>query len=285
MADATNAEAGALVKAPFDMRRFYNPDLLAGRVAIVTGGATGVGLVAARALAQVGASVVLASRKEDVLRRSAENLRSEGLLADWMVLNVRDAEAVEGVVGEIVREHGRLDVLVNNAGGQYVQPAEQITPKGWQAVIDVNLNAIFYCASAAGRRMIEAGTGGCILNVIASFADRSSAGMVHSGAARAGVAHMTRTLAREWAGLGVRVNAIGPQLLTDAAREAYRPAGVEYVAGATPMGRWGTEEEIAACFVALCSPISGYVTGAIIPVDGGNAAGEGLSFRGGAFPG
>jgi NAD(P)-dependent dehydrogenase (short-subunit alcohol dehydrogenase family) len=274
-----------MLKTPFDMNRFYNPELLAGRVAIVTGGATGVGLVAARALAQVGATVVLASRKEEVLRRAIESLRSENLRAEWKILNVRDADAVERVFGEVAREHGRLDVLINNAGGQYVQPAEQITPNGWRAVIDVNLNAIFYCASAAGRRMIEAGTGGCILNVIASFADRSSAGMVHSGAARAGVAHMTRTLAREWAGLGVRVNAIGPQLLTDAAREAYRPAGVEYVAGATPMGRWGTEEEIAAWFVALCSPISGYVTGAIIPVDGGNAAGEGLGFRGGAFPG
>ena len=278
-------EARAPVKAPFDMRRFYNPDLLAGRVAIVTGGATGVGLVAARALAQVGATVVLASRKEDFLRRSVENLRSEKLRAEWKVLNVRDPSAVERVFREVALEHSHLDVLVNNAGGQYVQPAEQITPNGWRAVIDVNLNAIFYCASAAGRRMIEAETGGCILNVIASFADRSSAGMVHSGAARAGVAHMTRTLAREWAGLGVRVNAIGPQLLTEAAEEAYRPAGVEYVASATPMGRWGTEEEIAAWFVALCSPISSYVTGAIIPVDGGNAAGEGLSFRGGAFPG
>lgn len=267
------------------MRNFYNPDLLAGRVAIVTGGASGIGLVAARALAQVGATIVLASRKEDVLCRSVEALRSENLRADWKVLNVRDAGAVERVFGEVVQEHGRIDVLINNAGGQYVQPAEQITPRGWQAVIDLNLNAVFYCASAAGRRMIEAGAGGCILNVIASFADRSSAGMVHSGAARAGVAHMTRTLAREWAGFGVRVNAIGPQLLTDAALEAYRPAGVAYVAGATPMGRWGTEEEIAAWFVALCSPISGYVTGAIVPVDGGNAAGEGLSFRGGAFPG
>ena len=278
-------EAGAPVKALFDMRDFYNPELLAGRVAIITGGATGIGLVAARALAQLGARVVLASRKEDALRRSVESLRSEQLRAEWKVLNVREADAVERVFGEVALEHGRLDVLVNNAGGQYVQPAEQITPKGWRAVIDVNLNAIFYCASAAGRRMIEAGTGGCILNVIASFADRSSAGMVHSGAARAGVAHMTRTLAREWAGLGVRVNAIGPQLLTGAAEEAYGPGGVEYVASATPMGRWGTEEEIAAWFVALCSPISGYVTGAIIPVDGGNAAGEGLGFRGGAFPG
>ena len=267
------------------MRDFYNPDLLAGRVAIVTGGATGVGLVAARALAQVGATVVLAARRQEVLRRSVEDLRAEDLRADWKVLNVRDEDAVERVVGEVALEHGRLDVLVNNAGGQYVQPAEQITANGWRAVIDVNLNAIFYCASAAGRRMIQAGTGGWILNVIASFADRSSAGMVHSGAARAGVAHMTRTLAREWAGLGVRVNAIGPQLLTHAALEAYRPAGVEYVARATPMGRWGTEQEIAAWFVALCSPISGYVTGAIVPVDGGNAAGEGLSFRGGAFPG
>jgi citronellol/citronellal dehydrogenase len=267
------------------MRDFYNPDLLAGRVAIVTGGATGVGLVAARALAQVGATVVLAARREEVLRRSVEDLRAEDLRADWKVLNVRDEDAVERVVGEVALEHGRLDVLVNNAGGQYVQPAEQITPNGWRAVIDVNLNAVFYCASAAGRRMIEAGTGGCILNVIASFADRSSAGMVHSGAARAGVAHMTRTLAREWAAFGIRVNAIGPQLLTAAAVEAYQPAGAQYVAGATPMGRWGTEKEIAAWFVALCSPISGYMTGAIVPVDGGNAAGEGLSFRGGAFPG
>jgi NAD(P)-dependent dehydrogenase (short-subunit alcohol dehydrogenase family) len=278
-------EADAPVKAPFDMRHFYNRDLLAGCVAIVTGGATGVGLVAARALAQVGATVVIASRKEEPLRRGVENLRAENLRAEWKVLNVRDSDAVERVFGEVALEHGRLDVLVNNAGGQYVQPAELITPNGWRAVIDVNLNAIFYCASAAGRRMIEAGAGGCILNVIASFADRSSAGMVHSGAARAGVAHMTRTLAREWAARGVRVNAIGPQLLTEAALEAYGPAGVEYVARATPIGRWGTEEEVAAWFVALCSPISGYVTGAIIPVDGGNAAGEGLSFRGGPFPG
>jgi NAD(P)-dependent dehydrogenase (short-subunit alcohol dehydrogenase family) len=267
----------------FDMRRFYNPDLLAGRVAIVTGGATGVGLVAARALAQVGATVVLASRKEDVLCRSVEAMRSENLRADWKVLDVRDADAVERVLGEVMQGHSRIDVLVNNAGGQYVQPAELITPKGWRSVIDLNLNAVFYCASAAGRRMIEAGTGGSILNVIASFADRSSAGMVHSGAARAGVAHMTRTLAREWARFGVRVNAIGPQLLTEAAEKAYGRAGVEYVAGATPMGRWGTEEEIAAWFVALCSPISAYVTGAVIPVDGGNAAGEGLTFRGGPF--
>src|SRR5438445_13413082 len=106
MADATNAEAGALVKAPFDMRRFYNPDLLAGRVAIVTGGATGVGLVAARALAQVGATVVLASRKEQSLRRAVESLRSEKLRAEWKLLNVREADAVERAFGEVALEHG-----------------------------------------------------------------------------------------------------------------------------------------------------------------------------------
>ena len=106
-------ESGALVKAPFDMRRFYNPDLLAGRVAIVTGGATGVGLVAARALAQVGATVVLASRKEDFLRRSVEDLRSENLRAGWKILDVRDADTVERVFGEVALERGRLDVLVN----------------------------------------------------------------------------------------------------------------------------------------------------------------------------
>src|SRR5207302_9152657 len=132
--------------------------------------------------------------------------RSAKLRAEWTGLGGRDADAVERVCSEVALEHSRLDVLVNNAGGQYVQPAEQIKPNGWRAVIDVNLNATFYCASAAGRRMIEAGTGGCILNVIASFADRSSAGMVHSGAARAGVAPMTCTRAPEWARLGFRGN-------------------------------------------------------------------------------
>jgi NAD(P)-dependent dehydrogenase (short-subunit alcohol dehydrogenase family) len=198
---------------------------------------------------------------------------------------VRDPDAVDIVFGNVASEHARIDILVNNAGGQFVQPAEEISPNGWQAVIDVNLNAAFYCASAAGRKMIAAGGGGCILNVIASFADRSSAGMVHSGAARAGVAHMTRTLAREWAAFGVRVNAIGPQLLTEGAVQAYQTAGVEYVARATPMGRWGTEEELAGWIVAICAPFSGYTTGAIVPIDGGNAAGKGLNFRGGPFQG
>src|SRR6202023_509562 len=151
-------EAGTPVKALFDMHRFYNPDLLAGRVAIVTGGATGVGLVAARALAQVGATVVLASRKEDFLRRSVEDLRSENLRAEWKILDVRDADTVERVFGEVALERGRLDVLVNNAGGQYVQPAEQITPNGWRAVIDANLNAVFYSSSVARRRIEGAGT-------------------------------------------------------------------------------------------------------------------------------
>lgn len=270
---------------PMDVRRFFQPDLLRGRVALVTGGGTGIGLVAARALGQVGARVVVASRNLDRLRRAATVLCAEGIDCQAREVNIRDADMVERVVGEVAAEAGSLDVLVNNAGGQFVAPAERITQNGWRSVIDLNLNGTFYCSSAAARRMMERGTGGKILNIVASFADRSSAGMAHSGAARAGVVHLTRTLAREWAPFAISVNALGPQLLTEAARDAYGEEGIAYVAAATPQQRWAREEEVGSWIVALCSPFADYVTGAVLPLDGGNAAGEGLGFRGGMFPG
>lgn len=266
------------------MRRFFAPGLLAGRVAVVTGGGTGIGLVAARALGQVGARVVIASRDRDRLDGAAAALTDEGIHCRWRELNIRDADMVERVMGEIADEEGSVDILVNNAGGQFVAPAERITPGGWRAVIDLNLNGTFWCARAAALRMMESGRGGKILNIVASFADRSSAGMAHSGAARAGVAHLTRSLAREWAAFGISVNALGPQLLTEAAHKAYGPAGIAYIEAATPQRRWATPDEVGAWIVALSSPFSDYMTGAVIPLDGGNAAGEGLGFRGGAFP-
>ena len=270
---------------PMDVSRFFQPDLLSGRVALVTGGGTGIGLVAARALGQVGAKVVVASRNLERLREAATALCAEGIDCAAREVNIRDADMVERVFEDVVAECGGLDVLVNNAGGQFVAPAERITQNGWRSVIDLNLNGTFYCASAAARRMIERGTGGKIVNIVASFADRSSAGMAHSGAARAGVVHLTRTLAREWAPFQISVNALGPQLLTEAARDAYGEGGVAYVAAATPQQRWARDDEVGSWIVALCSPFADYLTGAVLPLDGGNAAGEGLGFRGGLFPG
>jgi NAD(P)-dependent dehydrogenase (short-subunit alcohol dehydrogenase family) len=266
-----------------DMRRFFNPDLLAGMVAVITGGGTGIGLIAARALGQVGATIVIAARNQDRLRTASRTLAAGGIRCAWKELNIRDPEMVDHVLDGVVREQGRLDILVNNAGGQFLAPAEQISANGWRAVIDLNLNGTFHCCKAAARHMIAQG-GGKILNIIISFTDRSTAGMAHSGAARAGVAHMTRTLAHEWAPYRINVNALGPQVLTEAAMQAYGPAGTDHIARATPLARWATDDEAGAWIVTLCSPIAGYTTGAVVPLDGGNAIGGGLTLRGGASP-
>lgn len=265
-----------------DARRFFAADLLAGLVIVVTGGGTGLGFAAALALGQVGARVVLAGRDAEQLATAAGRLQGHGVSADYAALNIRDQPAVDRYFERVVADHGRLDGLVNSAGGQFTSPAEELTPNGWRSVVDLNLNGTWWCTRAAGRQMIVLGNGGRILNMVVSFADRSSAGMVHSGAARAGVVHMTRTLAREWAQFGISVNAIGPQATTDAVRRLYGPAGIANVENSTPLGRWGTPEEIALWVVALISPMAAYLTGAFIPIDGGNAAGTGLNFRNGS---
>lgn len=261
-----------------DMHRFFNPALLEDQVAVVTGGGSGLGYWAALALGQLGARVIIAGRHSDRLVEAATCLEQQHVDVLWRTLDIRDRPAVDRFFEAVVEGQGRIDILVNNAGGQFVSEAEQLTPNGWLSVIDLNLNGTWWCTRAAARPMIASGRGGKILNVVTSFAERSSAGMVHSGAARAGVVHMTRTLAREWARHGIRVNAIGPQVATDAVRSYYGTDGVAYVARATPMGRWGSAEEIAVWMVAYCSPMAGYVTGTMLPVDGGNAAGEGLTF-------
>jgi NAD(P)-dependent dehydrogenase (short-subunit alcohol dehydrogenase family) len=265
-----------------DARRFFAADLLAGQVIVVTGGGTGLGYAAALALGQVGARVELAGRDAEQLALAASRLRERGISCAFASLDIRDQPAVDAFFERVVAENGRFDGLVNNAGGQFTSPAEELTPNGWRSVVDLNLNGTWWCTSAAGRQMIALQNGGRILNLVVSFADRSAAGMVHSGAARAGVVHMTRTLAREWAQFGISVNAIGPQATTDAVRRLYGPAGIANVENSTPAGRWGTPEEIALWVVALTSPMATYLTGAFIPIDGGNAAGTGLNFRNGS---
>lgn len=259
----------------------FRPDLLAGQVALVTGGGTGIGFVIAHSLAQLGATVVVAARRREPLQKAVHAIDAEGGRADLRTLDIRDPGAVSKVVESVVAAHDRLDIVVNNAGGQFPVRAEDLGPRGWRAVVDLNLNGTFNVCSAAGRVMIEQG-GGAIVNIVLTAPERPTAGMVHSGAARAGVVSMTRTLALEWAPFGVRVNALAPLFLSDAARSVYGDAVADVVAAATPMRRWGTAREIGACAVFLASPLSSYVTGTTLPVDGGNWLGEGLRFRGSA---
>src|SRR5688572_28340132 len=157
-----------------------------GRVGIITGGATGIGFAMATELSRLGATVVLASRKEENLRAAVEQIGAAGGKASYHVLDVRDAEAVEAMAAKVESDHKRIDFLVNNAAGNFIAPADQLSTNGWNSVIGIVLNGTFYCTSAVGKRMIEKKNGGSILNVIANYAWTGSPGVVHSASAKAG---------------------------------------------------------------------------------------------------
>ncbi|HEY8450478.1 MAG TPA: glucose 1-dehydrogenase [Bacillota bacterium] len=242
---------------------------LAGRVALVTGGGTGIGRAIALRLAAMGAGVVLVGRRRELLEEAAAQVTERGGRAWVQPANVRDPEQLERVAAFIRGELGALHVLVNNAGGQFVAPTAQITPNGWRAVIDLNLNAIFDCCRVFGP-LIAASGGGSIVNMAAAIYQRGSPGMAHSAAARAAVVNLTQTLAVEWAGQGIRVNAVAPGLTdTEAFRSNYDPATLARLEASVPLGRMGRPEEVAAAVAFLVSPEAAYITGQTLTIDGG----------------
>jgi NAD(P)-dependent dehydrogenase (short-subunit alcohol dehydrogenase family) len=234
-----------------------------GRVAVVTGGATGIGFAIAKELARLGGRVVIASRKEENLKPAAEELHCE-----YHVLDVRDAAAVEAMVEKL----GDVDILVNNAAGNFIVKAEELSVNGWNSVINIVLNGTFYCTSTVGKRMIASGRGGAILNIIANYAWTGSPGVVHSASAKAGVLAMTRTLAVEWARHKIRVNAMAPGPVDTpgaAARLFPDPAIVEGIRRTVPLRRWATLEEVANAAAYLLSDYASYITGEALTIDGG----------------
>src|SRR5437763_2335278 len=240
-----------------------------GRVAIVTGGATGIGFAVAKELARLGGRVVIASRKEENLKPAAEEL---GANASYHVLDVRDAAAVETMAEKVASDFGRIDILVNNAAGNVIVKSDELTVNGWNSVINIVLNGTFYCTSAVGRRMIAAKSGGAILTVIANYAWTGAPGVVHSASAKAGVLAMTRTLAVEWARHKIRVNAMAPGPVDTpgaAARLFPDPAIVEGIRRTIPLRRWATLEEVANAAVYLLSDYASYITGEALVIDGG----------------
>ena len=238
-------------------------------MAIVTGGATGIGFAVAKELARLGGRVVIASRKEENLKPAAEEL---GANASYHVLDVRDAAAVEAMAEKVASDFGRIDILVNNAAGNFIVKSDELTVNGWNSVINIVLNGTFYCTSAVGRRMIAAKSGGAILNVIANYAWTGAPGVVHSASAKAGVLAMTRTLAVEWARHKIRVNAMAPGPVDTpgaAARLFPDPAIVEGIRRTIPLRRWATLEEVANAAVYLLSDYASYITGEALVIDGG----------------
>ncbi|HLZ69610.1 MAG TPA: SDR family oxidoreductase [Dehalococcoidia bacterium] len=248
----------------------FAPDLLAGRVALVTGGGTGIGRGIALELARAGASVALLGRRPEPLTGVAGEIRALGRCALAVPADVRDWEAVQAAVQCTVAELGGLDILVNNAGGQFGAPFETLSPKGWKAVIDVNLNGVFHCIRAAGEVFIPQRRGK-VINIIAAFSRRAAPNLAHSGAARAGVENLTRSLALEWAPYNIQLNCISPVVLTEAylKNAGGTPGAIERFVASVPAGRGGSEQEVGWLAVFLASSAGDYMTGEHLALDGG----------------
>jgi NAD(P)-dependent dehydrogenase (short-subunit alcohol dehydrogenase family) len=256
----------------------FLPSLLAGQVAVITGGGTGLGLAIAERLGQLGARIVIASRGSENLEQGSDALRLAGLDPLAVQVDVRNPEQVDELVERTIRHFGHIDILINNAAGNFVCRAEELSPNGWNAVIGIVLNGSFYCARAVGRHMIERGKGGAIVSILANYVWTGSPGTIHSAAAKAGVMSMTQTLAAEWARHKIRVNAVapGPVESRGAAKQLWdTPEAVERITNMVPLKRWGQPSEIADAVTFLAAPGAGYITGEILTVDGGAWLGRG----------
>lgn len=256
----------------------FRQDLLRGKVAVVTGGGTGIGLGIATCLATAGADVAIASRKPEHLEPAAERLRAGGTKVSAVEVNVREPESVARMVERVSQQHGRLDILVNNAAGNFYAPSATLSPNGWRAVLETDLYGTFYCCQAVHPLMKSQG-GGRIVSISMTLHYRGWPLMVHATAAKAGVDALTRTLALEWARDGITVNAVAPgPIPTEGVRKAFTPPGADapdlfgmekFAAESIPLKRWGTPEDIGQMVTYLASPAGDWITGAIMVVDGG----------------
>jgi NAD(P)-dependent dehydrogenase (short-subunit alcohol dehydrogenase family) len=248
------------------------------KTVIVTGGGTGLGLETARRFGELGARVVIASRKPEHLDPAAATLAGLGVDVLPVVTDVRKPASVHALLEAALVRHGSVEFLVNNAAGNFLCPSAELSPGGWKVVIDIALNGVFYCSREIGRHMIARGYGR-IVNVVAAYAWTGGPGTVHSAAAKAGVVAMTRTLAVEWAAHGLRVNAVCPGVFhSDGARQRLWPSAAqeEDLRRRIPLQRFGSTGEIADAITYLASPFADYVNGAVLVIDGGSHLGRGL---------
>ena len=261
----------------------FRDGLLDGQVGIITGGATGIGLGISSTLAQLGMHVVLASRKPEHLQPAVDAIIAAGGKASAVPVDVRDQERVQAMVKEVHDTHGRIDLLVNNAAGNFYEKSEKLSANAWKAVIEIDLYGTFYCTQAVFPFMKSQG-GGRVVSTSMTLHYRGWPMMAHATAAKAGVDALTKTLAVEWAEHGIRINAIAPgPIPTEGVRKAFTPppgapvpdffsvdkAMESYAKASIPLKRWGTPEDIGQMVAYLASPAGDWITGAIFVVDGG----------------
>ncbi len=247
---------------------------LSNKVAIITGGATGIGKATALEFAQAGADVVIASRKQANLDKTAEEIRALGRQCLAIATDVRIPEQVDNMVKQTVDKFGKLDILVNNAGASFVSPAEKISPNGWDTVININLKGTFLCSRAAGLVMIPQKKGK-IVNIASIAGVSGDPGMAHYGAAKAGIINLTRSLSLEWAKYDINVNAIAPGFIETEGVKAQMiltPEELERQKNLSRLEKAGQPEDIAHMVIFLASELSNHITGETFIVGGARRA-------------
>jgi len=246
----------------------WRPGLFDGQVVLVSGAGTGLGKAIAYQFGRLGAKLVICGRKPEMLERTAQGMRKLGIECLTYPMTIRDPDQVAALFDAAWRHYGRLDVLVNNAGGQFPQSAIDFSVKGWNAVIDTNLNGTWYMMQAAARHWRDAARAGSIVNIVA-VVERGMPGIAHTAAARAGVIYLSKTLAVEWAPLRIRVNNVAPGVTATEGMNVYPEAARAEFGRANPMMKFGDARDVADACCYLAGPTGKFITGEVIVVDGG----------------
>jgi NAD(P)-dependent dehydrogenase (short-subunit alcohol dehydrogenase family) len=257
-------------------------DALQDKIILVTGGGSGLGFSMASYFRELGASVAIMGRNEGRLQEAIGRLGEGGAPTAYAAADVRDADQVEAAIESIEQQLGPIGVVINNAAGNFLTPSEDLSPKGFDAVVRTVLHGTFHVTRSAGKRMIERGGGGTFLNIVTTYAWTGSAFVLPSAAAKAGVLAMTRSLAVEWAAYGIRINAIAPgPFPTEGAWKALMPTPEieEAAKKRIPAGRFGDHRELASLAAFLVSDAAPYITGECVTIDGGEWLGSGGEFN------
>jgi citronellol/citronellal dehydrogenase len=247
----------------------FRDGLFNGEVVLVSGGGSGLGRAIAVQFAALGASVAICGRRIERLEETAELIRKNGGTVSTHAMSIRDPEAVVQLVIDVANKHGRIDHLVNNAGGQFPQAAIDFSIKGWNAVIDTNLNGSWYMMQAVARHWRDQQAQGTITNIVAVIV-RGMPGVAHTCAARAGVIHLSKTLATEWAPFGIRINCVAPGAIATGGMEVYSEEARRELPRSNLMQRFGSAQDVADAVTYLAAPSGRFITGEVLTVDGGN---------------